>query len=90
MRHLKIFAESAGITSGPIFITRSGKLLSRTQVWMDMQRLCADADVNPDKVSPQSLRRFFARNYYEDTHDVLALANILGLTGLGSVAAYLN
>ena len=44
------YAAEQGIKSGAIFITRSGKSMSRTNIWREMKNLCEQANVNPDKV----------------------------------------
>ncbi|MCD8045382.1 MAG: tyrosine-type recombinase/integrase [Clostridiales bacterium] len=47
--HLLAYAMERGIKSGPIFCTKKGKLLNRSNAWREMKRLCAAADVDPDK-----------------------------------------
>lgn len=39
------------IQSGSVFITRSGKPLSRTNIWREMKTLCAEAEVDPKRFS---------------------------------------
>lgn len=46
------YAAEQKITSGAIFITRSGKPMSRTNIWREMKNLCVQAGVNPQKVFP--------------------------------------
>lgn len=41
------YTKSRGITTGPVFITASGKPLSRTNIWRDMKALCKSAQVDP-------------------------------------------
>ena len=43
------YCAAAGITSGPIFISRCGNPLSRTNVWREMKALCKQAHVDSDK-----------------------------------------
>ena len=50
------YATELGITEGAIFITRSGKPMSRTNIWREMKNLCEQAEVNPQKVFPHNLR----------------------------------
>lgn len=45
---LRYVAEQK-ITTGAIFITRSGKPMSRTNIWREMKNLCVQAGVNPQK-----------------------------------------
>ena len=41
------YAAEQKIKSGMIFITRSGKPMSRTNIWREMKNLCKEANVNP-------------------------------------------
>ena len=56
------YIKSKGITTGCIFITKSGKPMSRCNIWREMKSLCEQAGVSPDKVFPHNLRHLFARN----------------------------
>ena len=51
------FAKQKGITAGPIFVTRSGKPLNRSNIWSAMKKLCISAGVKPSKVFPHNLHR---------------------------------
>ena len=55
------YAAEQNIQSGMIFVTRTGKPISRTNIWREMKALCMEADVNPQKVFPHNLRHLFAR-----------------------------
>ena len=83
------FATEQKIESGYIFITRTGKPLSRTNIWRDMKRLCKDADVNPDKVFPHNLRHMFARVFYGIEKDIAKLADILGHSSINTTRIYI-
>lgn len=49
-KKLTDYARRRNITSGEIFLTRSGRGISRRQVWQEMKNLCKEAKVNPEKV----------------------------------------
>lgn len=53
------YAKRNGIASGPIFITRSGRLMNRSNITMDIRRLCEEARVEPSKGSPRCLRKLY-------------------------------
>lgn len=53
------YASLKSITSGPIFITRAGKLLSRTNVTASIQQLSKEAQVAPEKCNPRCLRKLY-------------------------------
>lgn len=46
------YAAEQNIKSGMIFVTRTGKPISRTNIWREMKALCVEANVNPEKVFP--------------------------------------
>lgn len=50
------YAAEQNIKDGMIFITRTGKPISRTNIWREMKALCGEANVNPEKVFPHNLR----------------------------------
>ncbi len=88
-RKLLKYAKRQKITSGEIFLTRSGKSLSRKQIWAEMKRLCRLAGVAAGKVFPHNLRHLFARSFYHSTHDVVKLADLLGHSSLTTTRIYL-
>ena len=83
------YAEGQKITSGTIFITRSGKPMSRTNIWCEMKNLCAQAGVNPQKVFPHNLRHLFARTFYGIEKDIAKLADILGHSSINTTRIYI-
>lgn len=83
------YAAEQKIKSGCIFITRSGKSISRTNIWRDMKKLCKIANVNPDKVFPHNLRHLFARVFYGIEKDIAKLADILGHSNINTTRIYI-
>ena len=83
------YAVEKNIKSGMIFVTRTGKPLSRTNIWRDMKSLCKDADVNPEKVFPHNLRHLFARTFYGIEKDIAKLADILGHSSIDTTRIYI-
>ena len=88
-KKLLSYAAQQNITSGPIFITRTGKPVSRTTVWRQMKSLCQTAGVNPKKVFPHNLRHLFARCFYRACRDVAKLADVLGHSSIETTRIYL-
>ena len=76
------------IMTGAIFITRTGKPMSRTNIWREMKSLCIEAEVNPEKVFPHNLRHLFARVFYGIEKDVGKLADILGDSSSNTTRIY--
>ena len=88
-RKLQKYARKQKITSGEIFLTRSGKGISRRQIWAEMKALCKRADVAPSKVFPHNLRHLFARTFYRACRDVAKLADVLGHSSIETTRIYL-
>lgn len=83
------YAAKQGIQSGMIFVTRTGKPLSRTNIWREMKALCEEANVNPQKVFPHNLRHLFARVFYGIEKDIAKLADILGHSSINTTRIYI-
>ena len=83
------YAAEQGITSGTIFITRTGRPMSRTNIWREMKSLCESAGVNPQKVFPHNLRHLFARVFYSIEKDIAKLADILGHSSINTTRIYI-
>ena len=88
-RKLLRYAAEQEIKSGLIFITRTGKPLSRTNIWREMKSLCEQAGVNPQKVFPHNLRHLFARTFYGIEKDIAKLADILGHSSINNTRIYI-
>ena len=88
-RKLLKFAKGRGIGSGEVFVTRSGKGVSRRQVWRGMKALCREAGVEGSKVFPHNLRHMFATVYYKVCRDIVKLADVLGHSSIETTRIYL-
>ena len=88
-RKLQKYARKQKITSGEIFLTRSGEGISRRQIWAEMKALCRKANVAPSKVFPHNLRHLFARTFYRACRDVAKLADVLGHSSIETTRIYL-
>lgn len=83
------YAAEQGIKNGIIFVTRTGKPISRTNIWREMKALCEEANVNPQKVFPHNLRHLFARVFYGIEKDIAKLADILGHSSINTTRIYI-
>lgn len=88
-RKLLKYARKNKIASGEIFITRSGKGMSRRQIWAEMKALCKAAGVDAEKVYPHNLRHLFARTFYKACGDIARLADVLGHSSIETTRIYL-
>ena len=85
---LQKYAEEQKITSGSVFVTKTGKPLDRTNIWKMMKALCESAGVSPEKVFPHNLRHLFARTFYSMEKDIVRLADILGHSSVNTTRIY--
>ena len=83
------YIKAKGIITGCIFITKSGKPMSRCNIWREMKALCEQAGVSPDKVFPHNLRHLFARTFYGIEKDIAKLADILGHSNINTTRIYI-
>lgn len=88
-RTLLQYAKRRGIVSGAVFVTKTGRPLDRCNIYHDMKRLCADANVEESKVFPHNLRHLFARTFYSIDKDIAKLADILGHSSIETTRLYL-
>ena len=78
-----------GVESGPVFVTRTGRPLNRSNIWREMKKLCTDANVAHTKVFPHNLRHLFARMFYTMEKDIAKLADILGHASINTTRIYM-
>ena len=83
------YAKRKQIQTGPIFITRNGKPLNRSNIWSDMKKLCEEAGVKSSKVFPHNLRKLFARTFYGIEKDIAKRADILGHSSIDTTRIYI-
>ena len=88
-RKLLKYARAQKTASGEIFLTRSGKPVSRRQIWREMKELCALAGVEASKVFPHNLRHLFATVFYRACRDIVKLADVLGHSSINTTRLYL-
>lgn len=88
-KKLQVFASSKGITAGPVFVSKNGKPLNRSCIWLQMKKLCAAAKVDPAKVFPHNLRKLFARTFYRMSRDLARLADVLGHCSIETTRIYI-
>lgn len=85
---LILYCKQEKILSGPIFVTRRGNPMDRSNIWVAMKKLCEDAKVDGKKVYPHNLRHLFALTYYRMQKDVVRLADILGHSNIETTRIY--
>lgn len=88
-KRLLQYAKACNLISGPVFITRNGKPMNRSNIWREMKNLCKMANVSPNKVFPHNLRHLFARIFYSIEKDIAKLADILGHASINTTRIYM-
>ena len=83
------YVKEQRISSGAVFVTRSGRPISRINIWREMKALCEEAGVAPTKVFPHNLRHLFARTFYGIEKDIAKLADILGHASINTTRIYI-
>jgi len=83
------YLDQQKIRSGPVFVTRSGQPVCRTNIWREMKNLCAATGINPAKVFPHNLRHLFAQTFYHLEKDIAKLADILGHSSINTTRVYI-
>ena len=89
-RKLLKYARKQKIASGEVFLTKSGKPITRRQVWYELKRLCKAAGVEASKVFPHNFRHLFATIFYRACKDIARLADVLGHSSIETTRIYLT
>lgn len=87
---LEEYAAAQGVRAGPIFVTRGGKPMDRSNIWRGLRGLCESAGVEPGKVFPHNLRHLFARCFYAEEKDLAKLADVLGHSSVNTTRIYVS
>ena len=87
-RRLQKWCRKRRIHTGPVFLSRTGRALSRVTVWKIMKALCSRARVAWKKVFPHNLRHLFARTFYEVDKNIAKLADLLGHSSIETTRIY--
>lgn len=88
-RKLIKYAKKQKIASGEVFLTKSGRAITRRQVWYELKGLCRRAGVAPERVFPHNFRHLFAATFYRACRDIARLADVLGHSSIETTRIYL-
>lgn len=86
---LKSYMRRNQFWTGPIFVTKNGKPLDRSNIWRMLKELGRKAGVKETKVFPHNLRHLFARCFYAIDKDIAKLADILGHSSIDTTRIYI-
>lgn len=82
------YCARRNIKSGPIFVTKNGAALNRSNIWAAMKKLCLGSGVAAEKVFPHNLRHLFARMFLTIEKDISKLADVLGHASVDTTRIY--
>ena len=85
---LLAYASDRGIEAVPIFVTRTGKTVDRSNILREMKSLCETAEVDRKKVFPHNFRHMFACVFYQTHKDLSRLADLLGHSNINTTRIY--
>lgn len=85
---LKQYIKVQKIKKGPVFVTKHGNPLNRSNVWKMLKKICAIAGVSENKVFPHNFRHLFARTFYAVQKDIVRLADLLGHSNVNTTRIY--
>ena len=88
-KELLRYAKLHGIKNGPIFLTKTGRVMNRSNIWRALKSLCEAAGVLASKVFPHNLRHLFATTFYEAAKDIARLADVLGHSSINTTRIYI-
>lgn len=88
-RKLLEYVDNQNIVSGPVFVTKTGAPLNRSNIWREMKNLCSAANVQETKIFPHNLRHLFAKTFYSKEKDIAKLADILGHESIDTTRIYI-
>lgn len=89
IKALREYCRLNEIHSGPVFVTRTGKPVDRSNIWQELQKLCKAAGVHSRKVFPHNFRHLFAVSFYHLEKDIAKLADVLGHASLETTRIYI-
>ena len=88
-RALTEYCKKCAISSGPVFVTKTGRPMNRSNVWTEMKRLCDSAGVDAQKVFPHNFRHLIAITFSNLEKDIAKLADLLGHASIETTRIYI-
>lgn len=87
---LKEYVQKHNICEGAVFQNRNHQPVDRREVWRRMKAAAMAAGVPSGKAFPHNLRHLFAREFYQQTGDIVKLADVLGHSSIDTTRIYVK
>lgn len=87
---LKKYVFNHKITDGVVFCQKDHKAMDRRTIWRHMKKVAQAAGIPSEKVFPHNLRHLFAREFYQQTRDIVRLADVLGHSSIETTRIYIK
>lgn len=87
---LKEYVQKHNICEGAVFQNRNHQPVDRRDVWRRMKAAAMAAGVPASKAFPHNLRHLFAREFYQQTGDIVKLADVLGHSSIDTTLIYVK
>lgn len=88
-KKLLMYITKKGLKKGVVFLTKSGNVVDRSNIWREMKKLSEEAKVSEGKIFPHNLRHLFARCFYGMEKDIAKLADVLGHSNINTTRIYM-
>lgn len=85
---LKDYVREQNRTEGPVFVTRTGRPVDRSNICHEMKKLSQSAGIEKKKIFPHNLRHLFAKTYYRAKKDLSHLTDLLGHSSINTTRIY--
>lgn len=86
----KEWCQRRGVTSGFLFVTKSGRIVTSRGIQMQLKHFAARYGIDPNTVYPHSFRHRFAKNFLARFGDIALLADLLGHESIETTRIYLK
>ena len=83
------YIKKEKIRSGPVFRTKQGNPIDRSNIWKEMKKICRKAGIKEKKVFPHNLRHLFACSFYQMEKDIAKLTDLLGHSNINTTRIYI-
>ena len=90
IEEIEQWLREKNLFSGPIFLNRSGNLLTTTGIALVLKYHAEKYGIRKESVYPHSFRHLFAKNFLERFNDLALLADLMGHKNIETTRIYLR